>query len=76
MEKPILLGVDGQARQIVDKYGCGIFFEPENEESFVKGIDQIKKVRTRLELKSGCRKLVNDYERNIIADRMLEILKQ
>lgn len=75
MEKPILLGVDGQARQIVDKYGCGIFFEPENEESFLKGIDQIKKVRTRSELKSGCRKLVNDYERNILADRMLEIFK-
>ena len=75
MEKPILLGVDGQARQIVEKYGCGIFFEPENEQSFLDGIDRIKKVRIMSELKSGCKKLVDDYERNILADRMLDILK-
>lgn len=75
MEKPILLGVDGQARQIVEQYGCGIFFEPENEQSFLDGIDSIKKVRLRSELKSGCKKLVIDYDRNILADRVLEILK-
>ena len=76
MEKPILLGVDGQARQIVEKYGCGIFFEPENEQSLLEGIDQIKKIRIRSELKSGCKKLVNDFDRKILADHMLEILKQ
>lgn len=75
MEKPILLGVDGQARQIIEEYRCGIFFEPENEQSFLDGIGRIQKVRIRSELKSGCKKLVNDYDRSILADRMLEILK-
>jgi len=28
MQKPILLGVDGQARSLVERYGAGLFFEP------------------------------------------------
>jgi glycosyltransferase involved in cell wall biosynthesis len=75
MEKPILLGVDGQARQIVEKYECGIFFEPENEESFLTGIDRIQEAHTKSLLKLGCKKLVKDYDRDALADRMLQILK-
>ena len=74
MEKPILLGVDGQARQIVEKYQCGVFFEPENEKSFLEGIDRIKEERCKLKIKSGCKDLVCDYDRNILADRMLKKL--
>ena len=74
MEKPFLLGVDGQARQIVEQYGCGIFFEPENEESFLMGIDRIQEPHTKSLLKSGCKKLVTDYDRNVLADQMLQIL--
>ena len=75
MEKPILLGVDGQARQIVEQYGCGIFFKPENEESFLTGIDRIQETHTKALLKSGCKELVKDYDRNVLAYRMLQILK-
>ena len=41
MEKPILLGVDGQARQIVEKYQCTEFFEPEN--AFFEELIELKK---------------------------------
>jgi glycosyltransferase involved in cell wall biosynthesis len=75
IEKPILLGVDGQAREIIEKYECGIFFEPENEESFLKGIDRIQETHTKALLKSGCKELVKDYDRNVLACRMLQILK-
>ena len=36
MEKPILLGVDGECRQIVEESGGGIFFEPENSQDLSK----------------------------------------
>ena len=28
---PILIGVDGKARSIIEKYNAGLFYEPENE---------------------------------------------
>jgi glycosyltransferase involved in cell wall biosynthesis len=74
MGKPILLGVDGQARQIVEKYGCGIFFEPENEQSFHDGIDQIQDEQIQTSIRLGCKALVRDYNRDSLADRMLNIL--
>ena len=75
MQKPILLGVDGQAREIVEKYGCGIFFKPENEESFLSAIEKILDEQIQASLKSGCKTLVLDYNRTALADRFLEILK-
>ena len=74
MEKPILLGVDGQARQIVEKYGCGIFFEPENEQSLLNSIDRIQDEQIQTSVKSGCKALVRDYNRDSLADRMLNVL--
>ena len=35
MEKPILLGVDGEARNMIEKYNAGIYFSPENEDDFL-----------------------------------------
>lgn len=42
MEVPILLGVDGEARELFITNGnCGIYFEPENVEELTKAITQI-----------------------------------
>lgn len=38
MERPIILGVQGFAREFVTKAGCGICVEPENEEELVKAV--------------------------------------
>ncbi|MBS1772965.1 MAG: glycosyltransferase family 4 protein [Bacteroidetes bacterium] len=41
--KPILLGVDGEARELfIDKGKCGLFFEPENDEQLAACILQLK----------------------------------
>ncbi len=75
MQKPILLGVDGQAREIVEKYNAGLHFEPENEEAF---IDAILKMRNNEALmanfKAGGVKLARAFEREILANKMLSIL--
>lgn len=39
MQIPILLGVDGEARSIIEKYHAGVFFEPENKEDFVQKLN-------------------------------------
>jgi glycosyltransferase involved in cell wall biosynthesis len=36
--KPVLLGVRGEAKAIVEKYACGIAFEPENAEALARAV--------------------------------------
>lgn len=42
MKKPILIGVDGEARAIVDEARAGEYFEPENSSELVKKIIHLK----------------------------------
>ncbi len=37
-QRPIIVAVDGQARQIVEEAGAGVFVEPENSKALVKAI--------------------------------------
>jgi len=42
MGKPILLGVDGESKILIEKYNCGLFFEPENEKSFIETLMRLQ----------------------------------
>ncbi len=75
MEKPILLGVDGESRQIVESYPAGLYFEPENESDFIEKLYLLKNDKALYEsLKRGCQKLVKDFDRVSLAKDMAEIL--
>ena len=37
-ERPVIVAVDGQARQIVEEAGAGVFVEPENSKALVEAI--------------------------------------
>jgi glycosyltransferase involved in cell wall biosynthesis len=39
--RPVILGVDGQARQILEHAGAGIVIEPENADALVRAIEQL-----------------------------------
>jgi colanic acid biosynthesis glycosyl transferase WcaI len=41
-ERPVIVAVDGQARQIVEEAGAGIFVEPEDSEALVKAIVELE----------------------------------
>lgn len=78
MEVPILLGVDGEARQLfIDKGKAGIYFEPENNESLNKAITQLTEDKTMaLQLGKNGRLFVNEFfNREIIAKHFFERLK-
>ena len=75
MEKPILLGVDGESRQIVESYPAGLYFEPENESDFIEKLYMLKNDKALYEsLKLGCQNLVKDFDRVSLAKDMAEIL--
>ena len=74
MHKPILLGVEGEAKMIIEEYKIGEAFEPENEEDFLR---KIEKVLVNIELyKSGTEKLLKTYDRSIMANKMFEFIKR
>ncbi len=75
MEIPILLGVDGEARSIIEKYNAGLFFEPENKNSFMKKLEEIANPTNQDEYRKGCRNLALDFDRKKLATKMYSIIK-
>ncbi len=76
MGKPTLLGVEGQAREIIEKYGAGLCFEPENEEDFIEKLQRLKEDQSMYgKCQEGCKALAHDFDRERLAEKMLEVLK-
>jgi glycosyltransferase involved in cell wall biosynthesis len=76
MRKPTLLGVEGQAQEILEKYGAGLCFEPENETDFLEKLYRLKR-NTELYARTqkGCDALARDFDRKHLANRMYDILR-
>lgn len=77
MGKPILLGVDGQARQIVEQFDAGLYFEPENEVSFMEAVSRLAADRNLYaRLQEGGTRLAQGYDRSRLAEQMLQGVKR
>ena len=77
MNKPILLGVDGQAREIVEAFDAGLFYEPENAAAFLGALDALASDPDRLaKLAQGCVALAAAYDRRRLAGDMLAVVRE
>ena len=77
MLKPTLLGVEGQAQEIIEKYHSGLCFEPENERDFIKKLLLLKNDRILYKnCQNGCKKLANNYDRKSLAIKMFDIISK
>jgi len=76
MQKPTLLGVEGQAQEIIEKYDAGLCFEPENEKDLLQKIEEIQVKERYSELQKGCVLLAQDFDRKRLADKMLNIISK
>jgi hypothetical protein len=77
MQRPILLGVDGLARELIETYQAGIFFQPENKESFLQAVQRLKEDRELYTAcQKGCRRLAEDFDRRKKAEEMYQILQK
>ncbi|MDG5767486.1 glycosyltransferase family 4 protein [Balneolales bacterium ANBcel1] len=75
MGKPMLLGVDGQARSIVEEHGSGLYFEPENTEDFIARVKQLAgDPELQHRLGEGGKKLARAFDRKKLASEMLDVL--
>ncbi|GAB3224340.1 glycosyltransferase family 4 protein [Algoriphagus aestuariicola] len=76
VEKPILLGLQGETKGIIEQYGAGVCFEPENGKEFKEALNILYSSRGNFEhYEQGCRNLAKAFERNRIANLMLTTIQ-
>jgi glycosyltransferase involved in cell wall biosynthesis len=76
MQKPTLLGVEGQAQEIIEKYNAGICFKPENEKDFLEKLNLLQNKDIYKKLQEGCKELSKAYDRKKLAAKMLKVIKE
>ncbi len=75
--RPVILGVDGQARQIVEEAGAGLVIEPENAAALVRAVKQLSADRdlgTSLG-KRGREYIVQHFSRGRTAEKYIRVLQ-
>lgn len=73
---PILLGVEGEAKELVSRYNAGLSFTPEDFGSFNTVLDRLADETTVNDLRKGALSLAADFDRNKLAKTMLSSLRQ
>jgi colanic acid biosynthesis glycosyl transferase WcaI len=74
--RPIILGVDGQARQIIDEAGAGIVIEPENPDALVGAIEKLQEDRDlgRTMGRRGREYIQKNFARASTAQKYIKVL--
>ena len=75
--RPIILGVDGQARKIVEEASSGIVIEPENAPALVSAIQQLRASRDlgRVMGQKGREYIIENFSRARAAHKYVEVLE-
>ena len=78
MEKPILLGVEGEAEELLIEEGkCGLAFEPENDDDLYNRIIELYESDDLCETlgENGLRYVTEHFDRRVIAGQFWRLLK-
>ena len=75
--RPIILGIDGVARELVESAGAGIFVEPEQPEAFCDAVKVLRQDAGLREAmgKRGQEHVEQHFSRSILAEKYLDLLK-
>jgi glycosyltransferase involved in cell wall biosynthesis len=76
LKKPIIMGVDGESRDIVNNARCAFNIEPENFDDLAKTISVVQKNHKILENMgmNGYKFLEKNFSRKILSNKMMEFL--
>ena len=76
MHKPILLGVQGEAKKLVEQYGAGRAFIPGDTEDFLAKLEVIRaNPDLYRSIQQGGAALAADFDRSTLAMEMLNIIQ-
>ncbi len=76
--RPVILGVDGQARQIIEDAAAGIVIEPENADAMVRAIQHLsadRELATALG-ENGREHVMHHFSRGKTAEKYIEVLQK
>jgi glycosyltransferase involved in cell wall biosynthesis len=76
--RPVILGVDGQARSILEEARGGIAIEPENSDALMNAIRQLERDReTSREFgRNGREYILRKYSRGHTAEKYIKVLEE
>lgn len=76
--RPVILGVEGQARQILQEAGAGLCIEPENSNDLAQAIEQLAADRTLSQLlgQKGREYIVARFSRRSTAEKYISVLQK
>ena len=77
MNRPLIMGVQGESAEIVSRSRSGILIEPENDAELVEALIKLTtSEQSYVSYSSGGRKFVSEhYSRDVLAESMLRILE-
>jgi glycosyltransferase involved in cell wall biosynthesis len=77
MERPLVLSVDGEARQIVEASGGGIYAPPEDVTAMADAIDALRRDPARAASmgRAGREYVVREFDREHLAGAYLDVLR-
>ena len=70
---PILLGLEGEAKKLIEKYNIGVTFEPENKSSFLNALDKIKSFKKDTWYKKMLN-FIKKFDRKKLALKMYDVI--
>jgi colanic acid biosynthesis glycosyl transferase WcaI len=75
--RPVILGVDGQARQIIEDAGAGLAIEPENPAELVSAIHQLSADRELCTIlgQKGREYILGHFSRGRTAEKYIDVLR-
>lgn len=75
--RPVILGVDGQAREIIEAAGAGLVIEPENADALVAAIDRLSVDRELGKQlgQSGREYILRNFSRGRTAEKYIDVLQ-
>ena len=78
MKRPLILGVEGESREIVEKAECGICIEPENHRSLAEAVLQLygDEILVHLLGVNGREFVIRHFSRDILARKYIEVLQR
>jgi len=77
MERPIILGVDGESREILENAACGIYMEPENAGELAAAVEKLYRDRALVKTlgENGRLYVKRHFDREKLAVRYLTLLE-
>lgn len=78
MELPLILGVEGESREIIEEANCGLCIEPENHHQLAEAVLRLynnPELSERLS-RNGRRFVKNNFDREKLAETYLRILQK